>query len=58
LPSDLSPLCNLEKLNLANNGFASSQTLVAPETLFNSLATLPKLTTLNLSRNRLEGWFC
>lgn len=58
LPSDLSSLFNLEELNLSSNGFASNQTLVAPTTIFNALATIPKLKKLNLSRNRLEAWHC
>lgn len=56
LPSDLSYLKNLEELNLASNEFSLSQTLVSSNTIFDALATIPKLKKLNLSRNRLEGW--
>jgi Leucine-rich repeat (LRR) protein len=30
--------------------------LIAQNTIFDALATIPKLKKLNLSRNRLEGW--
>jgi Leucine-rich repeat (LRR) protein len=56
LPSDMSYLTKLEEFNLASNEFSSSQTLVAPKTIFDALATIPKLKKLNLSRNRLEAW--
>lgn len=56
LPSDLSYLSQLEELNLASNEFSSSQALIAPNTIFDALATIPKLKKLNLSRNRLEAW--
>lgn len=56
LPSDLSYLKSLEEFNLASNEFSQSQALVAPNTIFDALATIPKLKKLNLSRNRLEAW--
>jgi Leucine-rich repeat (LRR) protein len=56
LPSDLSYLKQLEELNLASNEFSLSQTLVSSNTIFDALATIPKLKKLNLSRNRLEAW--
>jgi Leucine-rich repeat (LRR) protein len=52
----MSYLTSLEEFNLASNEFSSSQTLVAPNTIFDALATIPKLRKLNLSRNRLEAW--
>ena len=30
--------------------------MIAQNTIFDALATIPKLKKLNLSRNRLEGW--
>jgi len=30
--------------------------LVSPNTIFDALATIPRLKKLNLSRNRLEAW--
>ena len=52
----MSYLKQLEELNLASNEFSSSQALVAPNTIFDALATIPRLKKLNLSRNRLEAW--
>ncbi len=56
LPSDMSYLTSLEEFNLANNEFSSSQSLIAPNIVFDALATIPQLKKLNLSRNKLEGW--
>jgi Leucine-rich repeat (LRR) protein len=52
----MSYLTRLEEFNLASNGFSSSQALIAPNTIFDALATIPNLKKLNLSRNRLEAW--
>ena len=52
LPKDLSCFAQLEELNLASNSFGvESQSAV-----LDSLATLPKLKKLNLSRNRFTVW--
>ena len=55
LPPDLSFFESLEELNLDSNKFSS--TFGAPIAIFDSLATIPRLKKLNLSRNRLEGWY-
>lgn len=52
----MSYLTTLEEFNLASNAFSSSQALVSQNTIFDALATIPKLKKLNLSRNRLGGW--
>jgi len=56
LPSDLSFFKVLEELNLASNDFSSNSTITSAKSIFDSLASIPRLKKLNLSRNRLEGW--
>lgn len=54
LPSSLSFFRHLTDLNLSSNGFSSDSVLVSPDVLFQSLNTIPQLTKLNLSRNKLK----
>lgn len=56
LPSDLSFLTQLTDLNLSANNFSSDSVLVSPDHLFSSLATIPNLVVLNLSRNKLHAF--
>jgi hypothetical protein len=48
-------LHSVEELNLAANNFSSDSVLVNPAKLFASISSLPKLTKLNLSRNKFKG---
>lgn len=56
LPSDLSFFAQLTDLNLSANNFSSDSVLVSPDHLFSSLATIPNLMILNLSRNKLRAF--
>lgn len=56
LPGDLSFLKTLEEINLSSNNFSSDSVLVNPSKLFTSLATIPKLRKLNLSRNKFKSF--
>lgn len=54
LPITLGFLMNVEVINLSSNNFSSDSVLVDPNQIFSSIFTIPKLRTLNLSRN----YFC
>jgi hypothetical protein len=56
LPEDLSFLKSLEDLNLSSNMFSSNSTLIKPQSLIVSMASIPRLKKLNLSRNKFSGF--
>jgi Leucine-rich repeat (LRR) protein len=57
LPDDMSFLSSLEEIDLSSNvGFSSDSVLVNPSKIFMSLATIPNLKKLNLSRNRFKAF--
>jgi Leucine-rich repeat (LRR) protein len=56
LPSDLSYLASLEEINVSSNNFSSDSVLVNPSKLFASMATIPRLKKLNLSRNKFKAF--
>ena len=56
LPGDLSFLKTLEEINLSSNTFSSDSVLVNPAKLFSSMATIPCLKKLNLSRNKFRAF--
>jgi Leucine-rich repeat (LRR) protein len=55
LPEDLSFFKVLEELSLADNKFNSNSEKFNSFQFFASLASIPKLKKLNLSRNKLNG---
>ena len=55
LPEDMSKFRELKTLALSGNAFSTDSVLFSPASLFASLSTLPQLTKLNLSRNKLRG---
>ena len=52
----MSFLASLEEINLSSNNFSSDSVLVAPSKLISSMATIPKLKVLNLSRNKFKAF--
>ena len=57
MPDDLGFFKNLEELDLSSNlGFSSESVLVNPNKIFSSIATIPNLKKLNLSRNRFKAF--
>lgn len=56
LPGDLSYLRALEEIDLSSNSFSTDSVLVNPSKLFETMASIPYLKKLNLSRNKFKAF--
>jgi Leucine-rich repeat (LRR) protein len=55
LPDDMSGFRGLRELSLASNAFSTDSVVYSASLLFSTLATIPYLKKLSLSRNKLRG---